>query len=155
MHESRWMWAIHVVHHSSEHYNLSTALRQPWVPMTALPFWLPLCLAFILPFLDPRRPFRLLHLDLLVMLGFGVSHFFFNRADISASTPLAYPVLAYLLVRAAMIGFRPRKRPGPLVPLVPIRWLAAGQENWLSTPGIGPKRAAALAQTLAHRRRRN
>jgi ERCC4-type nuclease len=33
--------------------------------------------------------------------------------------------------------------------------LAAGRENWLSTPGIGPKRAAALAQTLAHGRRRN
>lgn len=39
MHEVRWMWAIHVPHHSSEHYNLSTALRQPvagafgvWVP---------------------------------------------------------------------------------------------------------------------------
>jgi sterol desaturase/sphingolipid hydroxylase (fatty acid hydroxylase superfamily) len=29
MHESRYMWAVHVVHHSSEHYNLSTALRQP------------------------------------------------------------------------------------------------------------------------------
>ena len=29
MHEVRGMWAIHVVHHSSEHYNLSTALRQP------------------------------------------------------------------------------------------------------------------------------
>jgi sterol desaturase/sphingolipid hydroxylase (fatty acid hydroxylase superfamily) len=28
MHTSRWMWAIHVAHHSSEHYNLSTALRQ-------------------------------------------------------------------------------------------------------------------------------
>ena len=28
-HESRWMWAVHVVHHSSERYNLSTALRQP------------------------------------------------------------------------------------------------------------------------------
>jgi sterol desaturase/sphingolipid hydroxylase (fatty acid hydroxylase superfamily) len=28
-HESRWMWAVHVAHHSSEHYNLSTALRQP------------------------------------------------------------------------------------------------------------------------------
>jgi histidinol-phosphate/aromatic aminotransferase/cobyric acid decarboxylase-like protein len=26
MHETRWLWAIHVVHHSSEHYNLSTAL---------------------------------------------------------------------------------------------------------------------------------
>ncbi len=29
MHQSRYMWAVHVVHHSSEHYNLSTALRQP------------------------------------------------------------------------------------------------------------------------------
>ena len=29
MHEVRWMWAIHVPHHSSERYNLSTALRQP------------------------------------------------------------------------------------------------------------------------------
>ncbi|CAM4029891.1 sterol desaturase family protein [Janibacter anophelis] len=28
-HESRWLWAVHVVHHSSERYNLSTALRQP------------------------------------------------------------------------------------------------------------------------------
>lgn len=38
-HEVRGMWAIHVPHHSSERYNLSTALRQPvagafgvWVP---------------------------------------------------------------------------------------------------------------------------
>ncbi len=29
MHTTRFMWAIHVVHHSSERYNLSTALRQP------------------------------------------------------------------------------------------------------------------------------
>ncbi|MBI4883809.1 MAG: sterol desaturase family protein [Actinobacteria bacterium] len=29
MHEVRALWAIHVPHHSSEHYNLSTALRQP------------------------------------------------------------------------------------------------------------------------------
>ena len=29
MHSSRFLWAIHVVHHSSERYNLSTALRQP------------------------------------------------------------------------------------------------------------------------------
>ncbi|WP_418513753.1 sterol desaturase family protein [Corallibacter sp.] len=29
-HESRLFWASHVVHHSSEHYNLSTALRQTW-----------------------------------------------------------------------------------------------------------------------------
>ena len=30
MHEYRHMWAIHVQHHSSERYNLSTALRQTW-----------------------------------------------------------------------------------------------------------------------------
>lgn len=29
-HRSRWGWAAHVVHHSSQHYNLSTALRQTW-----------------------------------------------------------------------------------------------------------------------------
>ena len=29
-HRSRWFWANHVVHHSSQHYNLGTALRQPW-----------------------------------------------------------------------------------------------------------------------------
>jgi sterol desaturase/sphingolipid hydroxylase (fatty acid hydroxylase superfamily) len=39
-HESRVFWASHVVHHSSRHYNLSTALRQTWVPMTYFPFWL-------------------------------------------------------------------------------------------------------------------
>jgi sterol desaturase/sphingolipid hydroxylase (fatty acid hydroxylase superfamily) len=43
MHEVRALWAVHVPHHSSEHYNLSTALRQPvagafgvWVPYGAM-----------------------------------------------------------------------------------------------------------------------
>lgn len=29
-HKSRWFWATHVVHHSSTHFNLTTALRQQW-----------------------------------------------------------------------------------------------------------------------------
>jgi sterol desaturase/sphingolipid hydroxylase (fatty acid hydroxylase superfamily) len=29
-HRSRWVWASHVNHHSSQHYNLTTALRQTW-----------------------------------------------------------------------------------------------------------------------------
>jgi len=41
-HTIRVFWASHVVHHSSEFYNLSTALRQPWTPFSSLPFWLPL-----------------------------------------------------------------------------------------------------------------
>ncbi len=42
-HEVRFLWAAHVNHHSSEHYNLSTALRQSWTtPLTSFWFWLPL-----------------------------------------------------------------------------------------------------------------
>ena len=36
-HESRWLWAMHVVHHSSERYNLSTALRQPVAEELTIP----------------------------------------------------------------------------------------------------------------------
>jgi sterol desaturase/sphingolipid hydroxylase (fatty acid hydroxylase superfamily) len=45
-HERRWFWASHVVHHTSQHYNLSTALRQTWTGAIGLAFifWLPLIL---------------------------------------------------------------------------------------------------------------
>jgi glycosyl transferase family 87 len=88
--------------------------------------WVPLGLLFLLPFVDPRRPRRLLHLDLLVLLGFGVSHVFFNRGDIEASVPLVYPVLAYLVVRLLLGVLLPRRDPGPLIPYVPLRWMAWG-----------------------------
>jgi sterol desaturase/sphingolipid hydroxylase (fatty acid hydroxylase superfamily) len=42
-HEVRFMWAAHVNHHSSTHYNLSTALRQSWTEhLTGLPFYIAL-----------------------------------------------------------------------------------------------------------------
>jgi sterol desaturase/sphingolipid hydroxylase (fatty acid hydroxylase superfamily) len=44
-HEVRLLWAAHVNHHSSEHYNLSTALRQAVLtPFTGPMFWAPLAL---------------------------------------------------------------------------------------------------------------
>jgi sterol desaturase/sphingolipid hydroxylase (fatty acid hydroxylase superfamily) len=44
-HGVRWLWAAHVNHHSSQYFNLSTALRQPWfTPFTGPVFWLPLAL---------------------------------------------------------------------------------------------------------------
>ena len=44
-HKSRFFWASHVNHHSSEHYNLSTALRQSWTKQVITPwFWLPLAI---------------------------------------------------------------------------------------------------------------
>lgn len=88
--------------------------------------WIPLCLLFVLPFFDPRRPFRLLHLDLLVLLAFSVSQFFFNKGEIVWSVPLVYPVLAYLFLRMTIAGFLPKTRPGPLVPWLSIRWLLLG-----------------------------
>lgn len=51
-HRVRVLWASHVVHHSSRYFNLSTALRQSWTtPMTSLPFWLPLALLGIPPWM--------------------------------------------------------------------------------------------------------
>lgn len=99
--------------------------------VNALYVWLPLCVLFFAPFFDFRRPFRLLHLDLLVLLSFSVSLAFFNHAHIYASVPLAYPPLLYLLVRMLMLLRRPAaRRPPPPVAarglrlLVPAPWLA-------------------------------
>ncbi|HEU4392826.1 MAG TPA: glycosyltransferase 87 family protein [Solirubrobacterales bacterium] len=83
--------------------------------------FLPLCALFLLGLVDWRRPWRVANLDLLVLLGFGVSHFFFNRAEIGVSVPLQYPVLLYLLGRALWIGFRGRGE--GLRPVWPAAWL--------------------------------
>lgn len=59
-HRVRWFWAEHVNHHTSQHYNLSTALRQSWtghftgavvlsVPLVLLGFH-PLYTAFVYGF---------------------------------------------------------------------------------------------------------
>ena len=46
-HERRFWWASHVNHHSSQHYNLSTALRQTWTGGLAGTWLLWLPLAFL------------------------------------------------------------------------------------------------------------
>ena len=51
-HEVRVLWAAHVNHHSSQHYNLSTALRQPLLtPFTGPIFWAPLALVGFPPYM--------------------------------------------------------------------------------------------------------
>jgi hypothetical protein len=83
--------------------------------------FLPLCALFLLGLVDWRRPRRLATLDLIVLLGFGVSHYFFNRAEIGVSVPLQYPVLLYLAARALWIGLRGRA--AALRPVWPASWL--------------------------------
>jgi sterol desaturase/sphingolipid hydroxylase (fatty acid hydroxylase superfamily) len=46
-HRVRWFWAGHVNHHSSQHYNLSTALRQSWTGFFALSFIFRIPLALV------------------------------------------------------------------------------------------------------------
>lgn len=95
------------------------AVNSPWI-------WVPLCILFVAPFFDPRRPFRLVHLDLLAIVGLSISLLFFNRGEITVSVPLVYPAIGYLFVRMLLAGFRPRPGRGPLIPAAPIAWLAIG-----------------------------
>ena len=91
-------------------------VNAPWI-------WIPLAVLFVAPFLRP--PWRMLHLDLLVLSTFSASTAFFNAARIDVSVPLVYPLLAYLLGRMLWIGLRRRERDTrPLRLLVPMRWLA-------------------------------
>ncbi|MEX2448661.1 MAG: hypothetical protein WD404_07955 [Solirubrobacterales bacterium] len=83
--------------------------------------FLPLCALFLVGLVDWRRPWRIASLDLLVLLGFGLSHYFFNRAEIGVSVPLQYPVLLYLLGRMLWIGLRGRGE--GLRPAWPAAWL--------------------------------
>ena len=94
------------------------SVNSPWI-------WVTLCVLFVVPFVDVRRPLRLLHLDLLMLTGFSVSLAFFNDANLGLSVPLSFVPLAYLAVRLAYIGLRrtPAAAP-PLRLLVPWQALA-------------------------------
>jgi hypothetical protein len=83
--------------------------------------FLPLCALFLVGLLDWRKLWRVATLDLLALLGFGVSNYFFNRAEIGMSVPLQYPPLVYLLARALWIGLRGRGE--GIRPVWPAAWL--------------------------------
>ncbi|HET9243777.1 MAG TPA: hypothetical protein VFN99_10045 [Gaiella sp.] len=92
--------------------------------LTSWPVWLGLSTIFFIGLASVRRPLSVHNLDLLVLLSFGVSLAFFNRGEVFRSAALAVPPLAYLLLRAAWIGFR-RGRATPSLPSWPVWLLAA------------------------------
>jgi sterol desaturase/sphingolipid hydroxylase (fatty acid hydroxylase superfamily) len=63
MHESRWLWAVHVAHHSSERYNLSTALRQPVAESItiAIPYSLLALVGVRPPMIEQARALNLIY----------------------------------------------------------------------------------------------
>jgi len=86
--------------------------------------WLAFCALFLLGLADLRRPLSLRNLDLLVLLSFSISLWYFNRGDIFTSVPLAYPPLVYLLARMVWSGARGRFSTAS-VPVWPVWLLAA------------------------------
>jgi hypothetical protein len=95
-------------------------------------FWvyLAFCGLFLLPLLDLRRLGRMLHLDLLALLTFGVGlKYWYSSASLSLFC--VYAPLAYLCLRMVLIA-RVGRSGGTELPLIPVRcwlptsWLLAG-----------------------------
>ena len=91
--------------------------------------WLGLCAVFLLGLADWRRPLSLRNLDLLALLSFSISLWFFNRGEIFWSVPLAYPPLVWLLARMRWIGARRGRVRAVARPLWPVWVLARGRRS--------------------------
>ena len=68
-HRVRIGWAAHQAHHSSEYFNLGTALRQKWNPWSEAVFWLPLPLLGFEPW------------TIYVAFGFNLVYQFFSHTE--------------------------------------------------------------------------
>jgi hypothetical protein len=97
--------------------------------------WLSFCGVFLLGLADLRRPFSLRNLDLLALLSFSVSLWYFNHGRIFTSVPLVYPGLFYLLGRTVWIGIRdnPPKASRPFWPV----WLLAAATIFVAGFKVG------------------
>ena len=96
--------------------------------------WLGFCAAFLLGLGNFRRLLSWRNLDLVMLLSFSVSLWFFNRGNVFASAPLAYPPLLYLIARCAWIGFTGRPVRGR--PIWPV-WMLLGATVFLAGFRIG------------------
>ena len=93
------------------------AINDAWI-------WLLFSAVFLLGLADFRRLVSVRNLDLLVLLSFGFSLYYFNHGRIFTAMPLIYPPLLYLLGRLIWIARRGRGSVGR--PLWPAWVLLAG-----------------------------
>jgi sterol desaturase/sphingolipid hydroxylase (fatty acid hydroxylase superfamily) len=77
-HRIRWFWASHVIHHTSQHYNLSTALRQTWTGQFSLSF------IFRLPLFLIGFPPKMI----LFCAGLNLVYQFFIHTEVVKRLPL-------------------------------------------------------------------
>jgi hypothetical protein len=102
--------------------------------INSLGIWLPLCALFLLGLVDWRRPLSVRTVDLLVLLSFSVSLWFFNHGHVFAAMSAAYPPLAWLLVRCVWIARADRPPRGAAV--WPV-WLLAAATVFVAGFRIG------------------
>jgi hypothetical protein len=98
-----------------------------------VPVWLALCAVFLVGLAD-RRVLSVRNLDLLVLLSFSVSLWFFNHGDVFTAMPLVYPAFGYLVARSLWIARRDRG--GPDRPLWPV-WVLAAAAVFLAGFRVG------------------
>jgi hypothetical protein len=83
--------------------------------------WLGFCALFLIGLADWRRLRSVRNLDLLVLLSFTASLWYFNHGKIFTAMPLVYPPLLYLVGRLVWITWR-RKPGSAMRPVWPV-WL--------------------------------
>jgi hypothetical protein len=96
--------------------------------------WLGFCAAFLVGLASWRRPFSVRNLDLLMLLSFSISLWFFNRGNVFAAMPLAYPGLVWALARCLWVGRR--NRPVEARSSAPV-WLLVGATIFLAGFRVG------------------
>jgi hypothetical protein len=101
------------------HGDWASILTAPWVLV-------PASLLFMLVFFDPRRLWRIAHLDGLAVLTLLGSYVALSQGHMESAIWLVYPPLVYLLIRLIRVGFSKAKPAGRLAPLLSMRTLMIG-----------------------------
>ncbi len=91
--------------------------------INSYPVWLSFCAIFLLGLVDWRRLLSVRNVDVLVLLSFSISLWFFNRGNVFAAMPLVYPPLLWLLARCLWVARTDRPSRG--VSQLPVWVLAA------------------------------
>ena len=91
--------------------------------INSYPIWLGFCALFLIGLVDWRQPFSVRTVDLLALVSFSVSLWFFNRGNVFAAMPLVYPPFVWLIARCVWIARTDRPSRG--APVWPVWLLAA------------------------------
>jgi len=96
--------------------------------------WLTFCAVFLLGLVDWRRPLSVRNVDLLVLVSFSISLWFFNQGNIFTAMPFAYPPMLWLIARCLWVSAKDRPSSGS--PVWPV-WVLAAATVFLAGFRVG------------------